>query len=64
MQAPEAVRVGTHPALEEGASLELKGPGPRELLGPRDLELRGTSSTCVHGLTHCSTELTSATASF
>lgn len=55
MRAPEAVRVGMYPALEEGANLGLKGPGYADLLGPRDLELRGTSSTAVAGLTHCST---------
>lgn len=55
MQVREAVRMRMHPALEEGDSLGLKGPGSGELLGPRGLELRGTSSTSVGALTHCST---------
>lgn len=42
MQAPEAVRVGMYPALEEGASLGAKGPGSRELLGAQ----RDFISTC------------------
>lgn len=55
MQAPEAVRVGMHPALEEGASLGPMGPGSGELLGSRGVNLKGTSSTLVDGLPHCST---------
>lgn len=57
MQAPEADSGGA--ASSRGGSLSgTEGPRIWELLGPRYLELRGTSSAfvdgLVDGLTHCS----------
>lgn len=56
MQAPEAVRAcGVAPSSRRRRFSGTKGPRTGELLGPRGLELRGTSTTSVGGLTHCST---------